>query len=611
MIEKILTFIVGHPLPTGELAHKRLDKIRALAAFSPDALSSVAYASQEIYLGLVVAGSAGLRFAFPIAASVVLLLVIVAFSYFQTIQGYPSGGGSYKVAYENLGRLPGQVAGAALMIAYLLTAAVSLTAGVEALVSAFPGLWQYRVLLALVLLLLILLINLRGVQESGTIMAVPVYLFIFVFGGLIFLGLGRETLGVVSEPAPIVPAVAPITIFLLLHTFSTGCTALTGVEAISNGVPSFHPPEAKNAGITLVAMALIMGFLFAGSVGLIQSFQVIAGEQETILSALARKLVGNGAIYYLIQISTLLVLAVAANTSFVGFPRLAYILAQDKFLPHQLTILGDRLVYTNGMLLLAGCTAVLIVVFRGETHALIPLFASGALLTYTLSQLGMVIHWTRDGGKGWLLKGAINGLGALVTGAALLVVGASNFLHGAWLVFLLIPGFVIVFRMIHDHYQVVASQLTLRGLPPSLKPYPGLRLVLPISGVHRGVVDAVNLARTMSNRIVALYIEMEPGTAEKVKIKWEEWFPDIPLVIEPSPYRSLVGPLLAFLDRYDEECNDTTLAGVVLPEFVPAQNWQRFLHNQQAELLKQALLYRRRQHGFQRVIIDVPYHLKR
>jgi len=222
-----------------------------------------------------------------------------------------------------------------------------------------------------------------------------------------------------------------------------------------------------------------------------------------------------------------------------------------------------------------------------------------------------VIHWTRDGGKGWLLKGAINGLGALVTGAALLVVGASNFLHGAWLVFLLIPGFVIVFRMIHDHYQVVASQLTLRGLPPSLKPYPGLRLVLPISGVHRGVVDAVNLARTMSNRIVALYIEMEPGTAEKVKIKWEEWFPDIPLVIEPSPYRSLVGPLLAFLDRYDEECNDTTLAGVVLPEFVPAQNWQRFLHNQQAELLKQALLYRRRQHGFQRVIIDVPYHLKR
>jgi len=611
MIEKILTFIVGHPLPTGELAHKRLDKIRALAAFSPDALSSVAYASQEIYLGLVVAGSAGLRFAFPIAASVVLLLVIVAFSYFQTIQGYPSGGGSYKVAYENLGRLPGQVAGAALMIAYLLTAAVSLTAGVEALVSAFPGLWQYRVLLALVLLLLILLINLRGVQESGTIMAVPVYLFIFVFGGLIFLGLGRETLGVVSEPAPIVPAVAPITIFLLLHTFSTGCTALTGVEAISNGVPSFHPPEAKNAGITLVAMALIMGFLFAGSVGLIQSFQVIAGEQETILSALARKLVGNGAIYYLIQISTLLVLAVAANTSFVGFPRLAYILAQDKFLPHQLTILGDRLVYTNGMLLLAGCTAVLIVVFRGETHALIPLFASGALLTYTLSQLGMVIHWTRDGGKGWLLKGAINGLGALVTGAALLVVGASNFLHGAWLVFLLIPGFVIVFRMIHDHYQVVASQLTLRGLPPSLKPYPGLRLVLPISGVHRGVVGAVNLARTMSNRIVALYIEMEPGTAEKVKIKWEEWFPDIPLVIEPSPYRSLVGPLLAFLDRYDEECNDTTLAGVVLPEFVPAQNWQRFLHNQQAELLKQALLYRRRQHGFQRVIIDVPYHLKR
>jgi amino acid transporter len=607
-----MTYLTGSPLPTHELAHKRLDNLRALAAFSPDALSSVAYASQEIFLGLVVAGSLGLSYAFSIASFVVVLLVAVAISYYQVIQAYPNGGGSYQVASTNLGGLPGQATGAALMIAYLLTAAVSLTAGVEAIASAFEPLWSYRILFALVLLLLITIVNLRGIHESGTFMAVPVYLFLLLFIGMLLYGFfiaSRSTPSSLSMAAP--TAVVPLTAFILMRTFSSGCTALTGVESISNGVPSFRPPESKNAGKTLIVMAILMGFLFLGSIGLIQYFGIIADPDETILSALSHLVLGKGLLYVLVQVSTLLILAVAANTSFVGFPRLASILAKDNLLPHQMANLGDRLVFTNGLLFLSVGTALLIILFGGNSHLLIPLFASGALLTYTISQVGMVVHWQRERGSGWLLKAIINGFGAIVTGVALVIVGVSEFLQGAWVVFALVPVLMIVFQKINTHYQEVGKQLTMRGLPPSLRPYPGLRLVLPVSGVHRGIIEAVNLSRSLSSKIIALYIEVEPGSGEKVKAKWEEWWPDIPLVIESSPYRSLVAPLLDFLDRYDVECNDGTTAGVVLPEFIPAKPWQRWLHNQQAVLVKRALLYRRRQFGYQQVIIDVPYHLKK
>jgi amino acid transporter len=612
MPSRLMTYLTGSPLPTHELAHKRLDNLRALAAFSPDALSSVAYASQEIFLGLVVAGSLGLSYAFSIASFVVVLLVAVAISYYQVIQAYPNGGGSYQVASTNLGGLPGQATGAALMIAYLLTAAVSLTAGVEAIASAFEPLWSYRILFALVLLLLITIVNLRGIHESGTFMAVPVYLFLLLFIGMLLYGFfiaSRSTPSSLSMAAP--TAVVPLTAFILMRTFSSGCTALTGVESISNGVPSFRPPESKNAGKTLIVMAILMGFLFLGSIGLIQYFGIIADPDETILSALSHLVLGKGLLYVLVQVSTLLILAVAANTSFVGFPRLASILAKDNLLPHQMANLGDRLVFTNGLLFLSVGTALLIILFGGNSHLLIPLFASGALLTYTISQVGMVVHWQRERGSGWLLKAIINGFGAIVTGVALVIVGVSEFLQGAWVVFALVPVLMIVFQKINTHYQEVGKQLTMRGLPPSLRPYPGLRLVLPVSGVHRGIIEAVNLSRSLSSKIIALYIEVEPGSGEKVKAKWEEWWPDIPLVIESSPYRSLVAPLLDFLDRYDVECNDGTTAGVVLPEFIPAKPWQRWLHNQQAVLVKRALLSRRRQFGYQQVIIDVPYHLKK
>jgi hypothetical protein len=358
-------------------------------------------------------------------------------------------------------------------------------------------------------------------------------------------------------------------------------------------------------------MAVLMGILFVGSIGLTQYFAVVAGPQETILSALARRILGGGVGYFVVQTSTLLILAVAANTSFSGFPRLASIMARDGFLPRQLYNLGDRLVFTNGMLLLAGTTAALIISFAGDSHSLVPLFAVGAFLAFTMSQSGMVVHWLRERGSRWQLKSAINGLGALTTATTLVIVAYAKFMNGAWFTLVLIPCLVFVFMKIKSHYQEVAHELTLRGLPPSLRPAPPLRLVMPISGVHRAVIDAVNYARSISENLTVVYIEIEPGSGEAIRKKWQDWFPDLPLVVVPSPYRSVVGPLLEFLDRYDEERNDGQLAAVVLPEIVPAKPWQALLHNQSAWLIKAALLYRRRVHGFQRVIIDVPFHLRR
>ncbi|MEW5873277.1 MAG: APC family permease [Chloroflexota bacterium] len=538
------------------------------------------------------------------------LLVIVAISYLQTIRAYPSGGGSYVVARENLGRIPGLIAGASLLVGYLLTAAVSLTAGIEAIASAYPAFWEHRVALALFLLLLITIANLRGLRETGTLMAIPVYLFLFTYLPLIAYGVfrlisdGPHSLEV-NAPA----AILPLTPFLVLHAFATGCTALTGIEAISNGVPSFHPPEIRNASRTLSVMALLMAILFVGSIGLTRYLAIVAGPNETILSALARRLLGNGPAYFVIQITTMMILAVAANTSFAGFPRLAAILAADGFLPRQLTNLGDRLVFANGIVSLSLAAAVLIIAFNGDSHSLIPLFAIGVFLAFTLSQSGMVIHWLKHRSPNWRAKALINGVGALVTGATVLVIGFSKFLEGAWITILVIPVLIWGFLSIQAHYRDVGKELSLLGIPHTSKSIPAPRIVLPISGVHRGIIDAVSFARSISKDITALYIELEPGGSAKVQKTWKNWFPDVPLVIRPSPYRSIVGPILDFLDETDRQHHDGQLAIVVLPEFIPAKWWQNLLHNQTTWLIKTALLYRRRHQGFQRVIIDIPYHL--
>lgn len=607
------TALFGSPLPSSEAAETRLDKVRALAVLSPDALASVAYANQEIFLGLAVAGAAGLLYAWDIALVISGLLGLLALSYAQTIAAYPGGGGSYTVARENLGTLPGLTAAAALMIDYVLNAAVSLTAGVEAVASAFPAVWSYRALVALALLLLITVVNLRGLQEAGTVMVVPVYLFLATYLGMIAYGL---VVAVSSTPPALVaatpPALVPVTGFLLLRTFAAGATALTGVEAISNAVSVFRKPETRNARQTMGVMALLMGVLFLGTVGLIEYLGVVAGPEETVLSALTRRLFGSGFTYLFVQFATLLVLVVAANTSFAGFPRVAAVLARDGFAPRQLKFLGDRLVFANGILLLSLVAGLLIILFGGDAHRLVPLFAVGAFLAFTLSQAGMVVHWLRVRGDRWTLKALLNGLGALATAAALLVIAASKFLTGAWIVLLLIPLLVFGFRSVRAHYDEVGRELRLPAVP-SLSAGQHPRIVVPVAGVHRGVIAALQYACSISDDVHAVYVELEPGTATTVRERWEQVGLDklVTLVVVPSPYRSFVGPFLDYLDRLDAEAEHGWLATVLIPEFVPARWWHNLLHNQTAWLLRLALLYRRHYLGKSRAIIDVPFYLER
>ena len=538
------------------------------------------------------------------------LLVIVAISYSQTLYAYPSGGGSYTVAKENLGATPGLIAAGALLIAYVLTAAVSLTAGMAAIGSAFPVLWAYRVPLALVILVVITVANLRGLRESGTLMMAPVYVFVGAFGAMLLAGLVTAVQDGPGNWTDLPSAAVPVSAYLLLHTFASGCTALTGIEAISNGVTVFEPPVSRNASRTLWVMAALMVALFLGSVGLTQYLAIVPQGGETVLSALAHRVLGDGPAYLLVQASTLLVLAVAANTSFAGFPRVASVLARDRYLPHQFAHLGDRLVYSNGMVVLAVLTAVLIVVFSGDSHALIPLFAVGVFLAFTLSQAGMVVHWFKARGRTWWIKALVNGLGAAVTAVTFLIVAFSKFREGAWIVLILIPGLALAFRAVHLHYREVGRELTLRGLPPSLRALPKPRVIIPISGVHRGVIEALRYAESISGDIKAVYVETDGGTAGRMLQDWERWGFQAPLEIVPSPYRSIIGPILDFIDAEDARHNDGQLATIVLPEFVPARWWQVLLHNQTAFLLKLALLYRKRRLGHVRAIVDIPYYLR-
>lgn len=610
-MSKLHELLIGHALPTSKWGELRLDNVRALAALSPDALSSIAYANQEIYLGLVVAGWVGLNYALPIALAIAALLAILTLSYSQTILAYPSGGGSYTVAKENLGRLPGLIAAAALLIDYVLTAAVSLTAGIAAIASAFPILWSHRVGLALLLLALLTLINLRGLRETGTLIAIPVYLFVGAYLLMIGYGFARLLIeGAGPIPAAALPSAEPVTLFLILHTFSSGCTALTGVEAISNGVTIFRKPETRNARRTLLVMACLMGTLLLGSITLTQSFGVVAGPQETILSALARRLLGSGPAYVFVQVATLLILLVAANTSYVDFPRVANLLARDRCLPHQLSNLGDRLVYANGILLLSGAVAVLIIGFGGDSHALIPLFAVGVFLAFTLSQSGMVTHWWRERGRGWRLKAFFNGLGALTTALTLVIVSISKFLDGAWLVGVLIILGVFAFHAIATHYRRLGPQLSLHGLEPGLHRPTSQRVVLALSGVHRGVLNALEFACSISDDVTALYVELDPAATVHVREQWAVWGQGVPLVVVPSPYRSVVGPILDYLEQTDQAHADGQQAVLVLPEFVPRYWWENLLHNQTAWLIRLALIYQRRRYASGRVIVDVPFHLR-
>ncbi len=598
--------LIGPPIATAHEMQERLTKVKALAVFSSDALSSVAYATEEIMRVLVPVGAGALALTLPISAVIVLLLAIVVMSYQQTIRAYPSGGGSYIVASDNLGTLPGLVAAAALLIDYVLTVSVSIAAGADALVSAFEGLAPYKLALTVGAVALITLGNLRGIRESGSIFAAPTYVFIASMLGLIAVGLFQVASGTAQIAAPVAAEGGgqPLTVFLLLAAFAQGCTAMTGTEAISNGVPAFKPPESRNARVTLIWMGVLLGVMFIGTSFLATRLGVTPDptETETVVSQIARGVVGVGPFYYVLQFATALILVLAANTSFADFPRLASILARDRFMPSQFAFRGDRLAFTTGIVALAVLAAALLVAFGGSVNALIPLYAVGVFTSFTLSQAGMVVHWRRVGGTGAHRSMLINGLGAVATGVVTAVIAVTKFSHGAWMVIVLIPILIWLFLTIHRHYRAAERQLMAETpiRPEAVRP----RAIVPVVGLNLPARQALALARALTPHATALYVAQSAEEGERLRSEWLEEHVAVPLAIIESPYRSLIGPILAFIDAVRQSHPDDTLM-VILPEFVPSHWWEHFLHNQTAFRLKAALLFRP---GV--VLVNVPYHMR-
>jgi amino acid transporter len=603
----IKRLILGRPIPTHLAHHERLSRVTGLAVLSSDALSSVAYATEEILRVLVIGGLGALTLGTPIAVLIATLLAIVAFSYRQTIHAYPSGGGAYIVSKDNLGINAALVAAAALLIDYTLTVAVSIAAGVAAVTSAFPSLHVNRVELSLVFLAVLAVGNLRGIRESGRIFSVPTYFFIVMILALEAVGIWRYATGSiypiqVVDPLPLGNSV--IGVFALLTAFSNGCTAMTGVEAVSNGVPAFRRPEARNAAQTLIMMAVLAIVMFIGITLLANAYHVIPSETETVVSQIARGTFGGrGVLYLCVQTATMLILVLAANTAYSDFPRLGSIVARDGFLPRQFSNQGDRLAFSNGIFALSFFAGLLLVVFGGDTHALIPLYMIGVFISFTLSQFGMVLHWRRLRERGWLTSAVINGIGAISTAVVLCIVAVTKALEGAWIIILLIPVLVIVFKATRRHYQHVADQLSLQGWHGESRQHS--TVLVPIGGVHRAVLQAVAYARSLSDDVRALFVDTEPGATERVRQDWDKWGGGTRLEILPSPYRSLMEPLLEYIDQL-QAANPRDYVTVILPEFVPARWWQHLLHNQRALLIKGALLFRPRV-----VVTSVPFHLER
>jgi amino acid transporter len=597
-------FLLGKPIPSHLAHHERLSRVTGLAVLSSDALSSVAYATDFIVATLIVAGTQALGYAIPISLVITALLAVVAFSYRQTIHAYPTGGGAYIVAKENIGQTSGLVAAASLLVDYTLTVAVSISAGVLAITSAAPHLDKYRVEMCLGFLTILMLGNLRGLKESGRIFAVPTYFFVVSIFVLIAVGLFHYFFGHIVPVVANIPAhigTQPLTTFLLLTAFANGCTAMTGVEAVSNGVPAFQPPEAKNAAATLVLMAVLAITMFLGITFLAHAYKVIPTEAESGISQLGRAIFGHGAIYYAVQAATTLILVLAANTAYADFPRLASIVSRDRFLPRQFMNQGDRLAFSNGIMVLSVFAAVLIVVFRGNTQLLLPLYMIGVFISFTLSQAGMVIHWRTKKEPGWRTSAFINGFGAVVTAVVLVIVTVTKTLEGAWIVLLLIPMIVALFKATRQHYDHVGAQLTLKGYTPQPKVHN--TVLIPIGGLQRAVVEALRYAETLSPDVRAIYVDVDPAGTQQLRNDWATWGGRVQLIVLPSQYRSVMEPLLEYIEQVGNERQDDYVT-VILPEFVPRKWWQHLLHNQRALLIKGALLFRPNT-----VVTSVPFHL--
>jgi amino acid transporter len=620
-------WLIGRPLSTADAAHQTIGKTIGLAVFASDALSSTAYATQEILLILAVAGTAAFGYAFPIALCIVGLLAIVTISYEQTIHAYPNGGGAYIVSRDNLGDFAAEVAGAALLVDYILTVAVSVSSGVAQVASAFPELFPYRVYLAVGLVLFVMLVNLRGVKEAGTAFAIPTYFFLAMMVSMVGVGFVRYlsgSLGSVIDPPPleVLHVASTVTPFVILHAFSSGTTALTGVEAISNGITAFQEPRSRNAGITLIWMAAILATLFLGITFLAGQVHALPSEAETVISQLARTVFdGRGLLYHGVIAATTVILIMATNTSFAGFPRLSALLAADGFLPRQLTYRGSRLVYSRGIIALALIASALIVVFDASVSGLIPLYAIGVFLSFTLSQAGMAHRWWKIGrlpagqevkergsflryDPWWRPKLVSNAWGAVCTAIVMLVFAVTKFTEGAWIVLLLMPILVGVLSRVHHHYADLAARLSLDHYGESQRV---LRqcVIIPLAGVHRGTLEALRYARSLSDDITAVHVSIDPAEAEVVRQKWELWGGGVRLVILESPYRLLLEPLLQYIADIAARRQPNETITIVVPQFIPGRWWHNFLHNQTAIMLRLALLFRR---GI--VITDVPFHVE-
>jgi len=620
-------WLFGRPLATADAPHQTIGKFIGLAVFASDALSSTAYATQEILFILAAAGTMAFGFVFPIAIAIVILLAIVTLSYEQIIHAYPDGGGAYIVSRDNMGELPALIAGASLLIDYILTVAVSVSSGVAQLVSAYPELFEFRVPLSVVAVFAITLLNLRGVKESGAAFAFPSYFFVVMMYLTVGIGLFRYftgSLGSVDNPPEmdIVHTLTAITPFLILHAFSSGTAALTGVEAISNGITAFKEPRSRNAGITLIWMAFILGSLFLGISYLAGHVGAVPSETETVISQLARTaLNGRSLLYHLLIWATTLILILAANTAFAGFPRLSAIAARDGFLPRQLTYRGSRLVFSYGIVTLALIASLLIVIFQASVNRLIPLYAIGVFISFTLSQVGMARRWWKIGHlqpgqevaergstlryeRNWQFKMLINGFGAVCTAVVVLVFSVTKFRDGAWLVLILLPLLIMMFVLIHRHYTSLANRLSLETFAGSPLHAARHRVILPVSGVHQGTLEALRYARRLSDDITAVHVSIDPLEAEKVRQKWETWGEGVRLVILDSPFRLFIEPLLEYIEEIADNRQPDETITIVVPQFIPSKSWHNLLHTNTANLLRSELLSRP---GI--IITDVPYQV--
>jgi amino acid transporter len=591
---RVKRVLFGRPLASDRLEHERLNKKTALAVLSSDAISSVAYATEQTLLVLAVLGSAALSYVFSISVVIVALLLLVAISYRQTIFAYPAGGGSYTVAKDNLGTMPGLVAAAALLTDYILTVAVSISGGIAAITSAYPALVPHTVALGVAAIFVLALVNLRGVRESGAAFSVPTYVFIALMLLLIGTGILRVAMGHESVPQPAParvlsgPAGFALT-FLILRAFAEGCVAMTGTEAISNGVGAFRKPSAQNAVATLSWMAAILAVFFLGTSYLAQHFAIMPVPGETMLSQLGHRVLGGGALYFALQYATFAILVLAANTAFADFPRLASILSRDSYMPHQFSARGDRLAFSNGIIALALVAMLLLWLFRGDTSALIPLYAIGVFVCFTLSQTGMVVHWLRLRAPGWRWKVAVNGLGAVATAVVSFVQVVTKFTAGAWIVALIIPLIITLLRKTQKHYAEFGKEVAYTGRAPLM--FMHHTVIVPVNGITTPAAGALVYATTISEDVRAIYVEVDPETSKQLVAAWERWDIGVDLIVLPSPYRSVLKPLVEYVAGLNDR-NEADLVTVVVPEIVPRRWWEHLLHNKTALFIRTAFLFR-------------------